>query len=437
MFNTQLKKQLAEQYAELTELRQLVGGLQQEMLTLDVDPNLRILGCNERFAKALGYSPAQLAGRPMAEIVPSYVSKLPCYHQLMAAIAGGTSITDDYRFLRADGVLVWIRAHWQPVKDTQGVLQHVCCFANNITVNVEKNAESTSFMEALLRSTAVIEFDLKGVVLSANDQFLRAMGYSLSQVKGQHHRIFCTPEETGSAKYQEFWATLNRGEFVAGRFKRVDAHGQLVWLEATYNPVYDPEGNLSKVVKFATVVSDQVAREEEVNAAAHTAYGISQQTDVSAQRGAVVVNDTVQTMRKLADDMQSAASGVEALGKQSLLINSIIQTISSIAQQTNLLALNAAIEAARAGEQGRGFAVVADEVRQLAGRTSTATEEIAAVVQQNQTLVEGTVREMANSKHQAEQGVQLASQAGEVIVEIQEGARKVVDAVGRFANQLG
>jgi len=436
MFNTILKRQLAEQAAELTELRQLVGGLQREMLTLNVDLNLHIIECNDSFAKALGYTPAQLVGRPMGDIVPSYVSKLPCYHSLRAAIGSGSSITDDYRFLRADGSLVWIRAHWQPLKNAAGTIDHVRCFANNITNNVEKSAESTSFIEALLRSTAVIEFDLKGNVISANEQFLRAMGYNLSQIKGQHHRLFCTSDETGSHKYAEFWATLNRGEFVAGRFKRVDAHGHMVWLEATYNPVYNAEGNLCKVVKFATVVSDQVAREEEVNAAAHTAYGISQQTDVTAQRGAVVVNDTVQTMRKLAGDMQSAVTGVEALGKQSLLINSIIQTISSIAQQTNLLALNAAIEAARAGEQGRGFAVVADEVRQLAGRTSTATEEIAAVVQQNQALVEGTVREMAQSKQQAEQGVQLASQAGEVIVEIQEGARKVVDAVGRFAKQL-
>ncbi|ROM33632.1 chemotaxis protein [Pseudomonas poae] len=436
MFNNKFKKQLESQESELSELRQLRDGLNREMLTLSIDSTFKITACNDNFANALGYAPDRLVGRPMAEIVPQYVSKLPCFQNFRAAVAAGKSITDEYRYLHADGSLVWLHAHWQPITDTSGQLSHITCYATNITSRLEKASENTSFIEALLRSTAVIEFDLSGHVLKANDRFLHAMGYTLAQAKGSHHRIFCKPEETSSQGYKDFWATLNRGEFVAGRFERIDSHGQTVWLEATYNPVYDTEGNLCKVVKFATVVTDQVARENEVSGAAQTAFEISQQTDVSAQRGAVVVNDTMHTMRKIAVDMQAASGGVEALGKQSLLISSIIQTISSIAQQTNLLALNAAIEAARAGEQGRGFAVVADEVRLVAGRTSTATEEIASVVLQNQKLVDETVAEMANSKNQAEQGLELATQAGQVIVEIQDGAKQVVDAVGRFANQL-
>ena len=437
MFNTKIKNQLQSQAAELSELRQLRDGLNREMLTLSIDSTFKITACNESFAQALGYTQNQLLGRAMADIVPQYVSKLPCFHNFRAAVAAGKSISDEYRYLHADGSLVWLHAHWQPITDMTGRLSHITCYATNITSRLEKASENASFIDALLRSTAVIEFDLSGHVLTANHQFLKAMGYSLGQVKGSHHRIFCTPEETSSQKYKDFWAMLNKGEFVAGRFERIDSRGQTVWLEATYNPVYDTEGALCKVVKFATVVTDQVAREQEVSKAAQTAFEISQQTDVIAQRGALVVNDTMHTMRKVAIDMQTAAGGVEALGKQSLLISSIIQTISSIAQQTNLLALNAAIEAARAGEQGRGFAVVADEVRQLAGRTSTATEEIATVVLQNQKLVDETVAEMANSKFQAEQGLELATQAGQVIVEIQDGAKRVVDAVGRFATQVG
>ncbi|MGE6323066.1 MULTISPECIES: methyl-accepting chemotaxis protein [Pseudomonas] len=141
-------------------------------------------------------------------------------------------------------------------------------------------------------------------------------------------------------------------------------------------------------------------------------------------------------MRALATQMQEAVKGIEALDNQSQVIGTIIKTISGIAEQTNLLALNAAIEAARAGEQGRGFAVVADEVRQLASRTSKATEEIVGVVQQNQQLAGEAVTVIENGRRQAEQGLELAGQAGQVIVEIQDGAQRVVGAVGRFARQL-
>ncbi|WP_416365080.1 methyl-accepting chemotaxis protein [Pseudomonas sp. NFX183] len=141
-------------------------------------------------------------------------------------------------------------------------------------------------------------------------------------------------------------------------------------------------------------------------------------------------------MRDLARHMQQAGDGIEALNAQSQVIGTIVKTISGIAEQTNLLALNAAIEAARAGEQGRGFAVVADEVRQLASRTSKATKEIVGVVRQNQDMARDAVSVMNEGRLQAEQGLALAAEAGTVIMEIQDGAQKVVSAVGQFANQL-
>lgn len=436
MFNTTLKKELTELKDDAKRQQALQEGINAEMLTLTVDSNMMITCINKNFATLVGYEQSKLIGTSLGSISPSYVKELPCYKSFTRALSEGNAVSDEYRYITADQRMVWIHATWCPIKDEKGRVTHMSCYGFDVTAAIDKARENSEFIEALLRSTAVIEFDTTGKIITANANFLNAVGYSLAQLAGKHHSLFCEPSYTASAEYQQFWKTLNDGNFVANRFKRIDSSGREIWLEATYNPVHDTRGILYKIVKFATVVTDQVQREQEISSAASTAYGISQQTDISANRGADVVQKTVGTMNKIVDQISSASEGIEALGKQSYLISSMVQTIGGIAAQTNLLALNAAIEAARAGEQGRGFAVVADEVRQLAGRTSNATEEIVAVVQKNQLLVDEAVANMGNSRSQAEQGLMLAQQAGSVILEIQSGAREVLGAVERFAKQL-
>lgn len=436
MFNSQLKKELEDQRAELAMLRQLTQQMDRGMLSIRLNSDFCISAVNQDFANALGHQPEQLLGRPLSGIVPPHVSKLPCFHNFNKAMAEFAPVSDNYRYLSANGPLVWLNVHWFPVRGEDGKLAYVQGYARDVTETLEGAKESEAFIDALIRSTAVIQFNLDGTVITANNQFQQAMGYRLNELVGQHHRKFCTPEEANSPEYDAFWRKLNSGEYVADRFKRIDSRGNEVWLEATYNPVYDAEGNLSKVVKFASVVTDQVAREAEVREGASIAYDVSQQTDVSAQKGTTVVQETVETMQKIAAQMQAATESIEALSKQSLQINAIVQTIGGIAAQTNLLALNAAIEAARAGEQGRGFAVVADEVRQLAARTSKATDEIVSVVEKNQVLSDQVMHQMFSTRENAEQGLELANQAGEVILEIKEGAKQVVEAVERFAREL-
>ncbi|MDR6233078.1 methyl-accepting chemotaxis protein [Pseudomonas psychrotolerans] len=436
MFNRHLKTELAQLRAEVAELRQLHAGFESQALSLTLDDRGHVAQANERFCREMGYRVESLVGRPLDDFIPDYVKQLPCYRELKSAFAQGIQTSGMYRLLRANGQEAWLYATWQPLRDAQGHIHKTICYANDRTEQVETATEHSGLINALLRSTAVIEFNLAGEVLTANDRFLQGMGYSLAQIQGKHHRLFCSSEEANSAEYQAFWARLNRGEFIASRFKRLDSHGRTVWLEASYNPVLNTRGELYKVVKFATVITEQVEQEQAVADAAKVAFDISQQTDESARQGAEVVQDTVAVMRKIAEELQVASNGIEALGEQSLVISTIVKTISGIAEQTNLLALNAAIEAARAGEQGRGFAVVADEVRQLAGRTSKATEEIVGVVQQNQQLAQTAVANMAASKLQAEQGLELANAAGARITEIQDGAQRVVGAVGQFAQRL-
>ncbi|QRY82240.1 PAS domain S-box protein [Pseudomonas sp. PDNC002] len=436
MFNSRLKQELAALREELASVEEIRASLDEEMLVLFLDPRGRIESVNANFEKEMLHRADQLKGRPLLDLIPDHVRGLDFHLRVKHAIERGEHLAGVIRLLRGDGEEAWLRSILQPVHDSAGVVQRFSIHASDLTRTIENSREHENLIEALQRSTAVIEFNLQGEVLTANERFLNAMGYSLAQIQGKHHRMFCEPAEYNSAQYQAFWEKLRRGEFVADRFKRVDSRGHEVWLEASYNPIIDAHDRLYKVVKFATVITEQVHRENAVAQAATIAFDTSRSTDDSAQKGAAVVQQTVNVMNELAARMQEAAQGIEALDRQSQAIGALVQSIRSIADQTNLLALNAAIEAARAGDQGRGFAVVADEVRQLASRTSAATEEITRVVEQNQHLAGEAVAMIDRGKQQAELGLELSGQAGTVIIEIQDSAQRVVDAVGQFANQL-
>uniref|UniRef100_UPI00313E7A16 methyl-accepting chemotaxis protein n=1 Tax=Pseudomonas sp. OTU5201 TaxID=3043850 RepID=UPI00313E7A16 len=436
MFNTRLKQELLSLREELSSLQQVRASLDEEMLALYLDARGRIESVNAHFEQEMLYRADQLLGKNLLELIPEHVRGLDFHLKVKTALERGEHLAGVVRLLRGDGEEAWLRCILQPIRDSAGRLQRFSIYASNLTRTIETSREHENLINALQRSTAVIEFNLDGEVLAANDRFLDAMGYSLEQIRGKHHRLFCEPVEYNSSQYQAFWDKLRRGEFVADRFKRVDRHGRTVWLEASYNPVIDAHDRLYKVVKFATVITDQVNREAAVAEAAGIALETSRGTDDSAQRGAAVVQQTVDVMRELAIRMQEAVQGIEALDQQSQVIGAIVKSISGIADQTNLLALNAAIEAARAGEQGRGFAVVADEVRQLASRTSSATVEITKVVEQNQQLAERAVAMIDRGRQQAELGLELSGQAGTAIVEIQDGAQRVVNAIGQFSSHL-
>ncbi len=434
--NKALKQELEDIREQLSSLTQVRESLESEMLALYLDPKGVIESVNSNFEQVLIYNQHEVVGRYLTDLVPANAKNTEHFLRMCTAIKQGEHWSGALQIIRGDQKEAWLRAIVQPIKDANYRVKYVSVYASDLTRTIETSREHENIISALQRSTAVIEFNLEGKVLTANDRFLKSMGYTLDQIQNKHHQIFCEPEEYNSQAYRTFWEKLNRGEFVADRFKRIDRYGKEVWLEASYNPILDAYGKLYKIVKFATIITDQVNHERAVAEAAEIAYSTSRTTDSSAQQGANVVQQTVKVMHELTNQMDLTAEGVAALDKQSQLIGTIIKSISSIADQTNLLALNAAIEAARAGDQGRGFSVVADEVRQLALRTSQATKEIVDVVAQNQKLAETAVSTIENSKQQAQKGLELAGESGIVIVEIQKSAQQVVDAVGQFTHRL-
>ena len=436
MFNSHLKQTLAHCQLQLADASATLAALDRSMALIEFQPDGTILNANSNFLSLMGYTLAEVRGQHHRLFCEPGQSSSREYSEFWRRLASGEFVSE--RFLRRDkqGREIWLEASYNPILGASGRVEKVLKIAADISAEVRKEQEQNSLINAINRSMAMIEFNLQGEVLTANDNFLNTMGYRLEDIRGKHHRLFCNREEADSAGYKSFWAQLNRGEYVSGRFQRVGRNGQPIWLRATYNPVFDSNGKLYKVVKFASDVTEQVQHQEAESRAARIAYDTALQTDATAQQGAQVVQRTVEVMQGIAGELNRAAEGISAVSEQSEMISSIVQTIRGIAEQTNLLALNAAIEAARAGEQGRGFAVVADEVRSLAGRTSQATVEIVEVVRRNHELAQGAVNSMDASKDKAEQGVRLANEAGAVILEIQEGARRVVDAISQFTATL-
>lgn len=233
MFDRKIKARLAASEAEVKRLRAVLEQLEQGSLALRLDANLRIIACNQACAAALAQPSRALIGRPLSDIVPGYVTTLPCYRQFTQAISRLEPVADDYRFLRADGHMVWLRLKWLPVRGEDGRLDYVQGYGSEVSAEVGQRLENTAFIDALFRSTAIIQFDLSGNIVTANERFLEAMGYSLERVVGQHHRLFCPADEAATPAYTEFWKTLNSGRYVAGRFRRLDSRGQEVWLEAS------------------------------------------------------------------------------------------------------------------------------------------------------------------------------------------------------------
>ncbi|MQT84665.1 PAS domain S-box protein [Pseudomonas sp. FSL R10-2964] len=436
MFNSHRKADLLENQrlsGLLNDMAAKVQAISRSMAIIEFAPDGTILDANENFCRVVGYSADEIRGKHHRLFCEAAYVKSSEYNNFWRDLARGEPLSGTFSRLDKAGREVWLEASYMPIVGADQHVVRVIKVASDVTDRINKEHETQSIVNALSRSMAVIEFSPDGRVINANQNFLDTMHYSLSEIVGQHHGMFCRRSEAESAGYKAFWASLNRGEYHSRRFERVDKHGHTVFLEASYNPIFDARGRLYKVVKFASDITAQVTN---LQTAAESAHSTSVQNDACAQKGSQVVQQTVQIIEAISKDLNEAAQSIDAVSKQSDSIGKIVQTIRGIADQTNLLALNAAIEAARAREHGRGFAVVADEVRSLAARTSAATLEIVEVVRRNHDLSLSAVTSMQSSLSRTGLGVKLANEAGEAILEIQQGSRHVVDAISQFNSTL-
>jgi len=434
MFNTALKQKVSELEQQLGEKNALLNAIGRSMAVIEFGLDGIILDANDNFLRLMGYTAQELRGahhRIFCE--PEYVASRE-YGEFWQKLGRGEYTSGQYLRITRGGSPVWLEATYNPVFNAQGQPCRIIKLANDITPRVLADQENAGKLQALNRSMAVIEFAMDGTVLSANDNFLRTMGYRMDDLRGKHHRIFCEQSYVRSPEYAAFWADLNRGEFASGQFRRLTRDGRAVWMEATYNPVFDAQGKPSKVVKFANDISERVERYEAEAESARMAYHVSLETETLSAEGDRVIREAAAEMDRVAETVQVSSRLLEELDTRSGEIDFIVRTIHEIADQTNLLSLNAAIEAARAGEHGRGFAVVADEVRKLAERTGSSTGRISEITRAIQDSTKAAIERMGDTARQADRGAELTNEVGTTISKIHDGAKEVVRVVGQLSS---
>ncbi len=240
-----------------TPVEQLARAVTDTMAVIWFSPDGDILEANRNFCALLGYEPDELVGRKHAIFVARDVAASPAYATFWSQLRSGISQTQTFLRLTKGGRPVWIEASYVPIKDPDGKVIQVVKIATDVTEATTRAAEARSRLDALDRSQAVIEFDVAGNILAANRNFLDAVGYTMEELAGKHHRIFVGDAARGSAEYQTFWTDLASGEVKSGEFRRFGKDGREVWLQATYNPVRGPDGAVAKVVKFAADITEQ------------------------------------------------------------------------------------------------------------------------------------------------------------------------------------
>jgi methyl-accepting chemotaxis protein len=342
-----------------------------------------IIDANDQFLDTMGYSLAEIRGRHHSMFVAADERDTAAYRDFWASLNRGEFRSGEFKRCGKGNREVWILASYNPILDDEGSPIKVVKYASDVTQRKLKAADFAGQIAAIRTSQAVIEFDMNGIVLDANENFLKTLGYTLAEIKGRHHGMFMPQGASETAAYRDFWAALKRGDFQSGEFERAGKGGRQVWIQATYNPINDLNGKPYKIVKFATGVTSQVVarmKSDRVrNMMEHVAAG-AEQLNVSVQQIADAMAKSKDTASHAVTRVEAADQQAKRLSSAAGAMSSIVELIGHITGQINLLALNATIESARAGEAGRGFAVVASEVKNLANQATQATDRIATEI---------------------------------------------------------
>ena len=460
---------------DITSQKLTQAALDRAQAIIEFDMQGNVLRANANFQIAMGYDEGELLGRNHRMFVsPSEVDG-HLYRDFWDRLRSGEYQNGTFRRIAKGGREVWIEGAYNPILDAQGKPFKVVQHSSDVTAQKLAAADFAGQIAAIDKAMAVVEFDMMGNVLQANENFLSTMGYRAEQVIGRHHSMFVEPGEAQSIDYRQFWERLGRSEYDADQYRLIGANGKQVWLQASYNPILDLNGKPYKVVTYATDITEQKGIAERVtqissivaSAASEmraTAEGMARTAEeTTRQAGSVasaaeVTSVNVRTVSSAGDELSASISeiarqvaessnisqhavleadktseAIQTLAEAAQKIGNVVTLINDIAGQTKLLALNATIEAARAGEAGKGFAVVASEVKSLSDQTARATHEISSQVNAMQAATQTSVGAIAGIADTIRKVAEIASAIAGAVEEQTAATREIAANVAQVS----
>jgi methyl-accepting chemotaxis protein len=404
--------------SELQDLRGQVAAIGKSSAVIEFTLDGTILTANDNFLNALGYSLAEIKGKHHGMFVDPAYRQSPEYRRFWEKLGRGEFDAGQYKRIGKGGKEIWIQASYNAILDRKGRPFKVVKYASDITEQKLRNLDFEGQLAAINKAQAVIEFSLDGKVLNANENFLKTLGYSLAEIKGQHHSMFVEASYRQSPDYRMFWEKLGRGEYDAGQYKRIGKGGKEVYIQASYNPILDANGKSMKVVKYATDVTAQVVavqQTQEVVAAAKS-NDLSKRIPLAGKSGDIAqlcegVNGLLDTMVAVVADIKSSAGEVSNAAAE------ISTSTTDLSQRTE--------EQAASLEE-----------------TSSSMEEISVTVKKNAENAQQANQFAGSTREVADRGGEVVAQAVSAMSRIEESSRKisdiisVIDEIARQTNLL-